>query len=93
MALLSVKDLSISFHQGKGMNSADIVKNISFEIGGSNDEDCEKGYETLALVGESGSGKSLTAHSIMRLLPYPAAFHPSGHIIFGRNSFFVIYKN
>jgi len=82
MALLSVKDLSISFHQGKGMNSADIVKNISFEIGGSNDEDCEKGYETLALVGESGSGKSLTAHSIMRLLPYPAAFHPSGHIIF-----------
>ena len=38
--------------------------------------------ETLALVGESGSGKSVTALSIMQLLPYPAAFHPSGSIRF-----------
>ncbi|WP_183395212.1 ABC transporter ATP-binding protein [Hansschlegelia beijingensis] len=44
--------------------------------------DLAKG-ETLALVGESGSGKSVTALSIVRLLPYPAASHPSGEILFG----------
>ncbi len=38
--------------------------------------------ETLALVGESGSGKSVSALSIVRLLAYPAASHPSGEIIF-----------
>ena len=38
--------------------------------------------ETLALVGESGSGKSVTALSIMKLLPYPSARHPSGAILF-----------
>ena len=38
--------------------------------------------ETVALVGESGSGKSVTALSILKLLPYPAARHPSGTIIF-----------
>ena len=42
---------------------------------------CEKG-ETVALVGESGSGKSVTALSVMKLLPYPAASHPSGTIHF-----------
>ena len=36
--------------------------------------------ETVAIVGESGSGKSVTALSIMQLLPYPSAFHPSGSI-------------
>lgn len=77
MALLSVNDLSISFHQSKGQN-VDIVKHISFDI--ANGE--ENSYETLALVGESGSGKSLTAHAIMRLLPYPSAYHPSGKILF-----------
>ena len=41
----------------------------------------EKG-KTLALVGESGSGKSITALSILQLLPYPAASHPSGSIRF-----------
>jgi microcin C transport system ATP-binding protein len=71
MNLLSVKDLSISFHQKN--NDAHIVKNVSFDIG-----NCE----TVALVGESGSGKSLTAHAIMRLLPYPTAFHPQGQILF-----------
>ncbi|NIZ00509.1 ABC transporter ATP-binding protein [Thalassospira lucentensis] len=65
--LLVVNDLSVSF--------ADVpaVKRISFEM--------ERG-ETLALVGESGSGKSVTALSILQLLPYPRASHPSGSITF-----------
>jgi microcin C transport system ATP-binding protein len=69
--LLSVKDLSIAFHQGERTTLA--VDKVSFSI--------KKG-ETLALVGESGSGKSATALSIMKLLPYPAASHPSGQVIF-----------
>ena len=69
--LLTVKDLSISFGTGKREVAA--VERISFNIA--------KG-ETLALVGESGSGKSATALSVMKLLPYPAAHHPSGSILF-----------
>ncbi len=69
--LLKVQDLSIAFHQGVRQTLA--VDRVSFEIG--------KG-ETLALVGESGSGKSTTALSVMKLLPYPAASHPSGRILF-----------
>jgi microcin C transport system ATP-binding protein len=38
--------------------------------------------ETVALVGESGSGKSVSALSVLKLLPYPAASHPSGRILF-----------
>ena len=70
-SLLKVEDLSIAFRQGDREVIA--VDRISFEI--------KKG-ETLALVGESGSGKSATALSIMKLLPYPAASHPSGQVMF-----------
>jgi microcin C transport system ATP-binding protein len=69
--LLSVRDLSVAFRQGAREMLA--VDRVSFEI--------EKG-ETVALVGESGSGKSVTALSVLKLLPYPAASHPSGTIHF-----------
>ncbi len=71
MSLLEVKDLSVNFRIEGGELEA--VKRVSFAI--------DKG-ETLALVGESGSGKSVTALSIMQLLPYPKASHPSGSIRF-----------
>src|SRR6202047_3950834 len=69
--LLEVKDLSVVFRHGQSETLA--VDRISFSV--------KKG-ETLALVGESGSGKSVTALSVMKLLPYPAASHPSGRIVF-----------
>ena len=69
--LLSVKDLSVVFQSGQQQSTA--VDQISFTI--------HEG-ETVALVGESGSGKSVSALSILKLLPYPAAQHPSGQIIY-----------
>ncbi|AJD39573.1 ABC transporter ATP-binding protein [Rhizobium mongolense] len=69
--LLSVRDLSVAFHQSGETSLA--VDRISFDI--------KKG-EVVALVGESGSGKSVSANSILRLLPYPAASHPTGEIFF-----------
>jgi microcin C transport system ATP-binding protein len=69
--LLSVKDLSVVFHQGAKESLA--VNHISFDI---------MPGEIVALVGESGSGKSVSAASILKLLPYPAASHPSGKILF-----------
>ncbi len=72
-ALLDVRDLSVVFAGG----AAIAADHVSFRIG--------KG-ETVALVGESGSGKTVSALSILRLLPYPSASHPSGEIWFeGRN--------
>jgi microcin C transport system ATP-binding protein len=69
--LLSIRDLSVAF--GQGTREVLAVDRASFDIG--------KG-ETVALVGESGSGKSVTALSVMKLLPYPAARHPSGSVVF-----------
>src|SRR6188508_1709206 len=65
--LLDVRDLSVAF----GNSLA--VDHVSFSI---------KRGECVALVGESGSGKSVSALSILKLLPYPSASHPSGHIRF-----------
>ena len=69
--LVRVDDLSVTFRNGD--NVTDAVRHVSFDI--------KKG-ETVALVGESGSGKTVTALSILRLLPYPSATHPSGAISF-----------
>ncbi len=69
--LIEVKDLSVDFTAGGEVTHA--VRNISFQVA--------KG-ETMALVGESGSGKTVSALSIMQLLPYPAASHPSGEVLY-----------
>ena len=66
MSLLEVRDLSVTFGGWRGAPPVEAVKRVSFTI--------DRG-ETLALVGESGSGKSVTALSILQLLPYPAAAH------------------
>ncbi|GHU03677.1 microcin C ABC transporter ATP-binding protein YejF [Alphaproteobacteria bacterium] len=68
-ALLSVRDLHVAFSP----DSPPAVSSVSFEL--------ERG-QTLALVGESGSGKSVTALSILQLLPYPRARHDRGSILF-----------
>lgn len=76
MKVLEVNDLAVSF------GSQQVVKHVSFAI--------EKG-KTFALVGESGSGKSVTALSILQLLPFPAAHYPTGSIkLMGKD---VIGKN
>jgi len=69
--LLDVRDLSVVFHQPSGDTVA--VDHISFSI---------RRGQCVALVGESGSGKSVSALSVLKLLPYPTASHPSGNILF-----------
>ena len=69
--LLEVEDLAVDFRQGGSITHA--VRGVGFTI--------NRG-ETLALVGESGSGKSVTALSVLKLLPYPSAHHPSGSVRF-----------
>src|ERR1700730_11774310 len=69
--LLDISDLSVAFHQPSGASTA--VDHVSFAI---------RRGECVALVRESGSGKSVSALSILKLLPYPTASHPSGSILF-----------
>ena len=69
--LLAIEGLSVAF--GRGRREVAAVRNASFTV--------NRG-ETVALVGESSSGKSVTALSVMRLLPYPHAWHPGGVIRF-----------
>ncbi len=69
--MLRIEDLSVSFDTQDGEIRA--VRNVSFDV--------DRG-ETVALVGESGSGKSVSALSVLRLLPYPKARHPSGRVLF-----------
>ena len=73
--LLQVENLSISF-KGNGKD-IEAVRGVSCDL--------DKG-QLLSIVGQSGSGKSITALSIMQLLPYPTAYHPSGRIIFEGNT-------
>ena len=73
--LLSISDLHVSFRTSG--EPVEAVLGVSLEVGRG---------ESVALVGESGSGKSVTALSVLRLLPYPQAWHPAGHIEFDGES-------
>ena len=70
-SLLEVRNLHTSF--GKGAREVKALRDVSFEI--------EAG-RSLALVGESGSGKSVSALSVLQLLPYPMAHHPGGSVTY-----------
>jgi microcin C transport system ATP-binding protein len=70
--LLAVRNLSVRFRTGHSVVEA--VRGVSFTV---------RRGETVALVGESGSGKTASALSILKLLSYPAASHPTGEIHFG----------
>ena len=80
--LVQIKKLSVGFQSHN--KKSNVVKSISFEI--------PKG-KTVALVGESGSGKTVTALSILRLLPYPAAFHNSGEIVYNNFNLLKLKQN
>ncbi|WP_347506279.1 ABC transporter ATP-binding protein [Pseudomonas anguilliseptica] len=81
-SLIEVRDLAVEFVTGSLKQR--VLEGVSFDI---------KRGETLALVGESGSGKSVTAHSILRLLPYPLAQHPSGSIHYAGQDLLKLSEN
>jgi len=77
--MLQINNLCVGFKDALNKNALNkdaheklVVRDVSFTL--------NKG-ETVALVGESGSGKSVTALSVLGLLPYPTAFHPRGSIM------------
>ncbi|HZF64033.1 MAG TPA: ABC transporter ATP-binding protein, partial [Chitinophagaceae bacterium] len=72
--LLHIEDLSIAFESEDETVTA--VKNISFSLNRN---------EILAVVGESGSGKSVTALSMLQLLPSPPTKYPTGRVLFSEN--------
>ena len=74
--LITIKNLSVGFKTS--IKKDNVVNSISFNI--------PKG-KTVALVGESGSGKTVTALSILKLLPYPSAYHDSGNIFYNKIDF------
>ena len=80
--LLDVRDLSVAFRNGASETLA--VDRVSFAIGRG---------ECVALVGESGSGKSVSALSVLKLLPYPTASHPSGAIRFKGRDLLTLPEN
>lgn len=69
--LLAIENLSVGFRQQETVRT--VVNALSLRVDAG---------QTLALVGESGSGKSVTALSILRLLPSPPVVYPSGDIHF-----------
>mgnify|MGYP001161130871 CR=1 FL=1 len=71
MSLLEIDNLGVRFYMEE--SKIDAVHDASL---------CIEEGQTVALVGESGSGKSVTALSILQLLPYPRASHPHGSILF-----------
>lgn len=74
--VLKVRHLS-TYMMGKNREKIAVVNNVSFSLSSG---------KTLALVGESGSGKSMTALSLLRILPQPPMLHPEGEVLFhGKN--------
>ncbi len=80
--LLSVEGLSVGFNTEQGR--VRVVDNVSLKLASG---------ETLGLVGESGCGKSVTAQTIMRLLPSPPSFVEDGRVIFEGNDLVTLPEN